>query len=189
VGRPLIGLTTYAETQRLSGREMPVVSLPAAYVDAVNSGGGRAVLLPSAGAGADVIDHLDGIVLCGGSDVGPEYYGEQPHPAVVVTRPVRDAAEMLYLRAALARDLPMLGVCRGLQLMAVAYGGRLHQHLPDALGSDRHQAVRPGRAVAPRGQHGPPGLRGTRGSGERAPEQPVIGGSWCWEVSRLSQSC
>jgi putative glutamine amidotransferase len=138
MARPLIGLTTYAEPQRLSGRELPCVSLPAGYVRAVHASGGRAVLIASDDAGEDVLDRLDGLVLCGGSDLGPSYYHESPHETVVV-RPERDAAEMLLLRAALDRDLPVLGICRGLQLMAVAYGGRLHQHLPDALGSDRHR--------------------------------------------------
>ncbi len=82
----------------------------------------------------DVLDHLDGLLLTGGSDVEPSWYGETPHDTVV-SRPQRDTAEMLLLRAALDRDLPVLGVCRGLQVMAVDYGGRLHQHLPDALGS------------------------------------------------------
>jgi putative glutamine amidotransferase len=138
MARPLIGLTTYAEPQRLSGRELTSVSLPLGYVRAVHASGGRAVLIASDDAGEDVLDHLDGIVLCGGSDLEPSWYGESPHETVV-SRPQRDAAEMLLLRAALRRDLPVLGVCRGLQLMAVEYGGRLHQHLPDVLGSDRHR--------------------------------------------------
>jgi putative glutamine amidotransferase len=147
--RPLIGMTTYAEPQRLSGRELASVSLPLAYVRAVHGSGGRAVLIASDDAGEDVLDHLDGIVLSGGSDVHPSYYHEPPHETVV-TRPQRDAAEMLLLKAALSRDLPILGVCRGLQLLAVAYGGRLHQHLPDMLGSDRHRP-----AGEPRyGEHG-----------------------------------
>ena len=138
MARPLIGLTTYAEPQLLSGRERATVSLPLGYVRAVHESGGRAVLIPSDDAGTDVLDHLDGLVLCGGSDLEPSYYGETPHETVV-TRPQRDAAEMLLLRGALERDLPVLGVCRGLQVMAAAYGGRLHQHLPDALGTDRHR--------------------------------------------------
>ncbi len=140
MGRPLIGLTTYAEPQRFTRGELPAVGLPAAYVQAVNTSGGRAVLLPSDDPGADLIGHLDGLVLCGGSDLDPAYYGEPPHESVVV-RQSRDRAEMLFLRAALARDLPVLGVCRGLQLMAVEYGGRLHQHLPAVLGTDLHRPV------------------------------------------------
>ncbi len=138
MGRPLIGMTTYAEPQRLSGRELTCVSLPLAYVRAVNACGGRAVLIPSDDPGSVVLDHLDGLVLCGGSDLEPHWYGETPHETVV-SRPQRDTAEMLLLRSAVERDLPVLGVCRGLQLMAVQYGGRLHQHLPDVLGTDRHR--------------------------------------------------
>ena len=136
--RPLIGLTTYAEVQRYGAGEMPSVSLPLRYVQAVNASGGRAVLIPSDDPGVDVLDHLDGLLLTGGSDVEPSRYGETPHETVV-TRPERDAAELLLLAAALDRDLPVLGVCRGLQVMTVAYGGRLHQHLPDVLGSQRHR--------------------------------------------------
>jgi len=131
-------MTTYAEPQRLSGRELAAVSLPLAYVRAVHASGGQAVLIPSDGVGEELLDRLDGLVLCGGSDLEPSWYGEAPHETVV-TRPQRDAAEMLLLRGALERDLPVLGVCRGLQLLAVHYGGRLHQHLPDVLDSDRHR--------------------------------------------------
>jgi putative glutamine amidotransferase len=138
MGRPLIGLTTYAEVQRYGAGEMPSVCLPLRYVQAVNASGGRAVLIPSDDAGVDVLDHLDGLLLTGGSDVEPSRYGETPHETVV-TRPERDAAEFLLLAAALERDLPVLGVCRGLQVMTVAYGGRLHQHLPDVLGAQRHR--------------------------------------------------
>ncbi|GFJ88975.1 hypothetical protein Prum_026170 [Phytohabitans rumicis] len=79
-------------------------------------------------------------MFTGGSDVDPVLYGEQPHPTTNV-KPERDAAELLLMRAALEADLPVLGVCRGMQLMAVAYGGRLHQHLPDVLGHDDHRPM------------------------------------------------
>jgi putative glutamine amidotransferase len=86
----------------------------------------------------DVLDNLDGIVLTGGSDVDPALYGEPAHQATSV-KPERDRAELMLLRAALATDLPVLGVCRGMQLMVVAAGGRLHQHLPDLLGHYNHR--------------------------------------------------
>jgi putative glutamine amidotransferase len=138
MGRPLIGLTTYSQNVRYSSFEAPSAVLPLAYADAVHAGGGRAVLITTDDPGADVLDRLDGIVFTGGSDVDPSYYGEPPHDK---TRWVadRDRAELLLLRAALERDLPLLGVCRGFQLMAVNAGGRLHQHLPDLLGYDRHR--------------------------------------------------
>ena len=138
MARPVIGLTTYVESVRYSSFEEASAALPMAYVRAVNASGGRAVLIPPDDPGADVLDHLDGLVLTGGSDVDPAYHGEQPH-AETRSRPERDRAEMLLLRAALDRDLPLLGVCRGLQLMAVNAGGRLYQHLPDALGHGGHR--------------------------------------------------
>jgi putative glutamine amidotransferase len=138
MARPLIGLTTYAEQAKVGRRETFAAVLPYAYVRAIHACGGRAVLITPDDPDVDVLDHLDGILFTGGSDVDPSYYGQTPHPATVV-RPQRDQAEMLLLRAALDRDLPLLGVCRGFQLLAVAYGGRLHQHLPDVFGHDRHR--------------------------------------------------
>jgi putative glutamine amidotransferase len=142
VSRPLIGITTYAQEVRFGAGPMYAAALPMAYVRAVNANGGRAVLLAPDDAGKDVIDHLDGLVLAGGSDVDPAGYGEAPHPTTVI-RPDREEAEVALLRAALDADLPTLGVCRGLQLIVAAYGGRLHQHLPEVLGHERHRPAEP----------------------------------------------
>jgi len=136
--RPLIGLTTYGELTSFGRNEVYSAVLPMAYVHAINESGGRAVLVPEDDPGTDVLDHLDGIVFTGGADVQPSYYGEQPHERTYV-RPARDASEMLLMRTAMERDLPFLAICRGMQLMTVAYGGRLHQHLPDALGHEGHR--------------------------------------------------
>ena len=115
--------------------------------------GGRAVLIPTDDPGADVLDHLDGLILAGGSDVDPARYGQVPHPESA-WRPDRDAAEFLLLEASLARDLPLLAICRGLQLLAVAYGGRLHQHLPDVVGHGGHRpANEPGDPGRRYGEH------------------------------------
>jgi putative glutamine amidotransferase len=138
MGRPVIGLTTYAEETRFGLQDTFAAVLPLAYVHAVHSSGGRAVLITPDDPDEDILDRIDGIIFAGGSDVDPALYGEAPHPTTHV-KPERDAAEMLLLRAALTRDLPLLGICRGLQLMAVAYGGRLHQHLPDVLGHTGHR--------------------------------------------------
>jgi len=140
MARPLIGLTTYAEDARFGVNDTFSAVLPLSYVHAVHESGGRAVLITPDAPDADVLDGIDGIMFTGGSDVDPALFGEPPHPATKV-KPQRDAAELLLLRAAVAADLPVLGVCRGLQLMAVAYGGRLHQHLPDVLGHDGHRPV------------------------------------------------
>ncbi|MEU7901996.1 gamma-glutamyl-gamma-aminobutyrate hydrolase family protein [Actinoplanes sp. NPDC049118] len=137
--RPVIGITTYVEPATWGvWHELPTTLVPHDYVAAVTQAGGRAVLIPPDDLDADVLRLLDGLVLSGGADLGPELYGAEPAPRTVV-RPERDAAEMLLARAALARDLPILGVCRGMQLLTVAAGGTLHQHLPDLLGHERHR--------------------------------------------------
>lgn len=137
--RPIIGITTYVEPASwLVWRDLPTALIPQAYVESVTRAGGRAVLLPPDDLDADVIGVLDGLVLSGGADLGPQLYGEQPGP-MTVSRADRDTSELLLTRAALAVDLPILGVCRGMQLLAVAAGGRLHQHLPEELGHEKHR--------------------------------------------------
>lgn len=137
--RPVIGITTYVEPATWGvWRDLPTTLVPHDYVAAVTLAGGRAILLPPDDLDTDVLRIVDGLVLSGGADLGPELYGAAPEPQTV-TRPDRDAAEMLLARAALTRDLPVLGVCRGMQLLTVAAGGSLHQHLPDVLGHDRHR--------------------------------------------------
>ena len=162
MSRPLIGVTTYAQEVRFGAGLMYAAALPMAYVRAVNANGGRAVLIAPDDAGKDLIDHLDGLVLSGGSDVDPASYGEAAHQSTVV-RPDRDGAEMVLLRAALDADLPTLGVCRGMQLMVAAYGGRLYQHLPDLLGHERHRPAEPapGASLA-YGEHAVRVAAGTR---------------------------
>ena len=110
------------------------------YVSAVHASGGRAVLITPDDPDIDVLESLDGIVFSGGGDVDPAHWGAAQHPATEVDQ-VRDTAELMLMKAALAADLPILGVCRGMQVMAVATGGTLHQHLPDIVGHDRHRAA------------------------------------------------
>jgi putative glutamine amidotransferase len=138
--RPVIGLTTYAEEARFGRLDTFAAVLPLSYVHAVHASGGRAVLITPDAPDVDVIDGLDGLLFTGGSDVDPAMYGEAAHPTAFV-KPERDAAEALYMRAAMEADLPMLGICRGMQLMTVVSGGRLQQHLPDVLGHDNHRPV------------------------------------------------
>jgi putative glutamine amidotransferase len=137
--RPIIGITTYVEPASWGvWHDLETTLLPHAYVEAVTLGGGRAVLLPPDDLDADVLSRLDGLVLGGGADLGADLYGAEPQP-LTDTRPARDTAEMLLARAALDADLPILGVCRGMQVLAVAAGGSLHQHLPDLLGHEKHR--------------------------------------------------
>jgi putative glutamine amidotransferase len=137
--RPIIGMTTYVERATWGvWHDVPTALLPHDYVSAVTQAGGRAVLVPPDDEDADVLRALDGLVLTGGADVGPELYGAEREPLTDI-RPDRDAAEMRLVRRALELDMPVLGVCRGMQLLAVAAGGRLHQHLPDVLGHEKHR--------------------------------------------------
>jgi putative glutamine amidotransferase len=139
---PLIGITTYREQARWGVWDTRADLLHAQYADAVLAAGGAPVLLPPASAAdevaAAVVSRIDGLVASGGADVDPARYGEQPHPSTASWRADRDAWETALLRAADAAALPTLGVCRGMQLMAVAAGGSLVQHTPDLVGHEDH---------------------------------------------------
>ena len=138
--RPVIGLTAYTEQVQSRAWDMEAALLPSTYVNAIIRSGGVPVLLPAvAGAAEEVLDALDGLVLSGGGDVDAAAYGEVAHPANGGVRPARDSFELALLRAALDRDLPILAVCRGAQLLNVALGGSLIQHLPDLLGHHQHR--------------------------------------------------
>jgi gamma-glutamyl-gamma-aminobutyrate hydrolase PuuD len=136
--RPLIGITTYREQAQWGTWHVPAVLLPAPYADAVAEAGGEPVLLPTGALSADVVGHLDGLIVAGGPDVDPARYGEEPGPHTTVVRPERDESELVALQAALDRDLPLLAVCRGMQLLNVALGGTLVQHVPDIAGTACH---------------------------------------------------
>jgi putative glutamine amidotransferase len=136
--KPIIGLTTYAEDARFGLQDTFAAVLPLSYVHAVHETGGRAVLITPDDPDPEILDGVDGIMFTGGSDVDPALYGDTPHGATRV-KPHRDRAELMLLRAAAGRGVPLLGICRGMQLMSVAYGGRLHQHLPDVLGHHGHR--------------------------------------------------
>ena len=132
MARPLIGLTTYVEPARWGAWNVRAALLHEWYVDAVREAGGRAVLLPPDTADEDVLDRIDGLIIIGGADIGPANYRAEAHPTTDEPRVERDAGEILLCRGARARDLPLLGICRGMQVMAVACGGALIQDLPDA---------------------------------------------------------
>jgi anthranilate synthase component 2/putative glutamine amidotransferase len=136
---PLIGLTAYAEPARWGPWRERAVLLPEAYVQAVVAAGGVPLLLPPVpGVGEAAVRVLDGVLLTGGPDVDPERYGAQPHPATQDPRIDRDTAELGLLASAVDAALPVLGICRGLQVLNVARGGSLLQHLPEARGHSGH---------------------------------------------------
>ncbi|WP_432986806.1 gamma-glutamyl-gamma-aminobutyrate hydrolase family protein [Dactylosporangium sp. CA-233914] len=140
MARPVVGITAYAEAARWGVWDTRAVLVPEAYVRVVREAGARPVVLPpdDLDDAADLVRRLDALVLAGGADIEPGRYGAAAHPATK-TRPDRDAGELAVLAAALDADRPVLGVCRGMELLAVAYGGTLIQHLPDVLGNGRHQ--------------------------------------------------
>jgi putative glutamine amidotransferase len=140
---PVVGITSYVEQARWGVWDVPAAVLPFRYVERVEAAGGRAVVLPPTAAAGDsddsVLDRLDAVVFAGGADLDPALYGEEPHAETTGLRPERDAAELPLMRAVLERDLPTLGICRGMQLLSVVRGGSLVQHLPDAVGHERHR--------------------------------------------------
>jgi len=140
--KPLIGLSSYREHASWGVWSQGADLLPASYSDSIVRAGGVPVLLPPASrdpdAAAAVVARIDGLVITGGADVDPAQYGEAPQELTVVVRPDRDAWELALLISAEAANLPTLGVCRGMQVMAVASGGTLDQHTPDLVGHDEH---------------------------------------------------
>ena len=145
MARPVIGICTPLERARWAAWDLDAFLLPRSYVDAVNRAGAMALLLapdPVLVEDPDeVLDRIDGLMLAGGADLDPSVYGAQRHPQTVGCVPERDVFEVALVRRALQRDMPLLGICRGLQIMNVACGGTLHQHLPDLLGHEEHRRV------------------------------------------------
>jgi putative glutamine amidotransferase len=138
---PVIGISAYAETAQWRQWEQPATLLPQTYVDQVAGAGGVPVLLPPVPGVEAAVSHLDGLIISGGPDVHPERYGQEPGPHTTIIRPERDAAEFALLQAALEAGKPVLGICRGLQVMNVVLGGTLIQHLPDVVGHHGHSPV------------------------------------------------
>jgi putative glutamine amidotransferase len=140
--KPLIGLSTYGEQARWGAWDVPAMLLPQAYADQVVEAGGIPLLLPPSGSAfeaAAAIAAIDGLVLTGGPDLDPARYGVAPDARTTGVQPGRDAWEADLLDAALAADLPVLGVCRGAQLLNIACGGTLRQDLPERVGHDGHR--------------------------------------------------
>ncbi len=144
-GRPTVGITAATESVSYGvWREMPAFLSPAGYVRAVQRSGGRPVLLPPDPEDArepdGLLDLLDALILTGGAgDLDPDLYGQEPHPETGPVQHERDAYELALVRAAISRRMPTLGICRGMHVLNVAYGGGLVQHLPEVLGHEEHR--------------------------------------------------
>ncbi len=145
MARPVIGMCAALERARWSVWDQQAMLLPRNYVDAVQLAGGLVLMLPIdpllAEDPSEVLELIDGLVLTGGADIDPGSYGAETHAETVDTVIERDAFEIALTRAAIERDLPVLGICRGMQLINVACGGTLLQHLPERYGHHEHRRV------------------------------------------------
>jgi putative glutamine amidotransferase len=171
MARPLIGACAAVEQASFGVWTLePAVLLPLSYADSIERAGGMPALLPPDPASTEspdaLLDRLDALVLGGGADIDPTIQDVEPHPETIGTNPVRDRFEMALARRAMERGIPLLGVCRGMQIMNVAYGGTLHQHLPERLGHHRHRPT-PGEWAEHEVRLAPGSLASRASGGER----------------------
>lgn len=146
--RPLIGITTYVTPARWAYWNVEAALIPQDYVNKVEHAGGRALLAPPTLEGVDeTLDALDGLILTGGSDLDPVLYNEEAHPETFGIQPMRDDAELALLHGAIDRNMPVLGICRGSQVINVGLGGSLLQHVPDIVGHEGHRHNPPGEFI------------------------------------------
>jgi putative glutamine amidotransferase len=145
--RPAIAICTALERARWSVWDLEAALLPFNYLTEIARAGGLPLMVPPTPELAEdpdqLLDRVDALVLAGGADIDPAAYGEKPHAETRGAVPARDGVEIALTRRAIERDLPVLGICRGMQLINVALGGTLHQHIPDLVGHHEHRR-RPG---------------------------------------------
>ncbi len=143
--RPAIGICAAKVDATWGVWSKPAALLPYAYVDAIQAAGGMTLMLPPDTAFLEDPDQalslIDGLILAGGNDLDPASYGAERHPATNTIVPARDQSEIALVRRAVELDMPVLGICRGMQVLNIAFGGTLLQHLPETLGHDEHRRV------------------------------------------------
>jgi putative glutamine amidotransferase len=141
--RPAIGICTALEHAEWGIWARTAVLLPYDYVQAIQRAGALALMIPPDPVivedPSDALDRIDALILAGGADIDPAAYGVQAHPKTINTVPDRDRSEIALTRGAIERDMPVLGICRGMQVINVALGGTLHQHIPDLVGHEEHR--------------------------------------------------
>lgn len=139
VAKPVVGITTYLTRAAWGAWDMEAALVPASYVRAVVRAGGVPLLVPPGAAVAETLGVVDGLVFSGGSDLDPVLYGADAHPETAGVVRERDDFELVLMHAALERDVPLLAICRGSQVLNVARGGGIEQHLPDRVGHELHR--------------------------------------------------
>ena len=137
--QPVIGLTSYLEPAKWGAWDIPAALIPWNYVNKLQAAGASVVILPPDANNHEAISRLDGLVMAGGADIEPARYRAEHQEGTDKPRVERDASELGLYRAAREANIPVFGICRGLQIMAVAHGGSLHQHLPDVVGNTLHR--------------------------------------------------
>jgi len=139
VGKPVVGITTYLTHAHWGAWDLEAALVPFSYVQSVTRAGGAPLLVPPGASVDETLDAVDGLIFSGGSDLDPELYGQEAHASTDGVIRERDDFEVSLMRAALERDVPMLAICRGSQVLNVALGGTLEQHVPDRVGTDAHK--------------------------------------------------
>ena len=136
--KPIIGITCCMREARYSDFVRHAAILPSAYISMVDKVGGVPMIIPPAGDMTILLDSIDGLIVSGGPDISPANYNEEPGPMTTEFYPEQDYSEMGLIERALERDMPLLGICRGMQILSVAHGGRMHQHLDTTPGHEGH---------------------------------------------------
>jgi putative glutamine amidotransferase len=139
VGKPVVGITTYLTPAAWGAWQLEAALVPASYVRSVVRAGGAPLLVPPGASYEETLDAVDGLIFSGGSDLDPELYGEEAHAETEGWIRERDDFELGLMQAALARDVPLLAICRGSQVLNVALGGDLEQHVPDRVHTNVHK--------------------------------------------------
>ena len=136
--RPLVGVTCGIRESSFAKWTMDAAILPSTYTSAIERAGGIPLLIPPSDFSTSILDKINAIVIAGGPDIDPSEYGQEPYSSKASYYPKQDSSESALIQGALDRDMPMLCVCRGMQLLSIIHGGKLYQHLDDTLGFEGH---------------------------------------------------